>query len=504
MPRWMLSLMLAALAAGCAGSGGEDDSAHALPPLDEGKADNYVSTNAREFTLAGTAHAVLPDGFDIMSPAEQEAEMTRAVDRRLPEVARSIQRHIEQVVSGSNQGRGEDLTKWFTYFRRDNPGSQDPRPATDGRVAFDFEMELVGSVYLMSQLAPGTGVRTFEVEVYDWDQAVTENVTVEIRGSESRDAFPKYDELFADGVFDIAVHFGGDYNQERFDLDTASWLVDYLLEGGWENPSVGSFDELAIDSPPFTRTILVEGRQVEARVYVIHSDMVEADREELLSEAMKQSLAERDVVFYSGHAGSGAGFILDYQPRHEIPASEFTDLPLADKYQIYVLDGCMTYRTYVGDIMDNPRKTFDDLDIVTTVNTTPFAVGYQVLHEFLYWFTLTDAEGNHFPLSWMTILRGINTRTYHDVHYGVHGIDNDPKLNPHASDGIFCRPCQADADCGAGGNFCLGYPAGSACGVACTTDTACPDGYRCARLYDDPDLFYLPKQCIQRDYVCAP
>ena len=38
--------------------------------------------------------------------------------------------------------------------------------------------------------------------------------------------------------------------------------------------------------------------------------------------------------------------------------------------------------------------------------------------------------------------------------------------------------------------------------MACSTDTACPDGYRCARLTDDPDMFHLPKQCIPRDYAC--
>ena len=39
-------------------------------------------------------------------------------------------------------------------------------------------------------------------------------------------------------------------------------------------------------------------------------------------------------------------------------------------------------------------------------------------------------------------------------------------------------------------------------GFLSATDTACPDGYRCARLTDDPDLFYLPKQCVARDYEC--
>ena len=81
-------------------------------------------------------------------------------------------------------------------------------------------------------------------------------------------------------------------------------------------------------------------------VYIYHSDMVEGPTQSLLIERMEESLAQRDIVFYSGHAGENAGFILDYQPRYEI-ARDFASLPLAQKYQIYLLDGCRTYRTYV-------------------------------------------------------------------------------------------------------------------------------------------------------------
>jgi len=238
---------------------------------------------------------------------------------------------------------------------------------------------------------------------------------------------------------------------------------------------------------------------------VVHSDMVDPAEEEKLSDAMKASMAKADVIFYSGHAGEGAGFILDYQPRHEIKAAEFATLELPSKYQIFVLDGCRTYRSYVDDLMKNPAKTWDNTNIVTTVNTTPFGAGYQVIWEFLHWFTITNNNGDHFPLSWNAILRGVNrdTKLLGDIHYGVHGVDNNPKLNPHAADGIACKPCQSDSECGAGGNLCLGYGAGAACGVACTTDTACPDGFRCARLNDDPDKFYIPKQCVKRDYLCG-
>lgn len=513
MPARLLPLLLASLLLSLAACGGEEPAdepgpqggaaTHPVPDYDDSKADNYVSTNAREFELSGEAHVALPEGFAELDEAARALKLDSLVASRLSAVSRAVRGHIEGVIRESNGGvTGEDA-RFFVYFKRSHAEAEPSTVLADGRARFPFAMELVGSPYLMSQLAPGDATRrVFDVVVKDYGDAEGEPVQVLIEGSASRDAFPRYDALFADGVFDVALHFGGDYNSERFDMDTARWTVEYLLEGGWTHPTVTTFDELTIESGPFVRTVRVNGADVSVEVEVFHSDMVAVADEQRLREVVERSLAERDVFIYSGHAGEGSGFVLDYQPRFEIGARELAELPLADKYQIYVLDGCRTYRSYVDDLMRNPRKTFDTVDIVTTVNTTPFAVGYQLIHEFLYWLTITDGAGDHLPLTWKTILRGLNTERYDDVHYGVHGIDSDPGLNPHGSEGIACRPCSADADCGAGGNLCLGYAAGAGCGVACATDTACPDGYRCARLTDDPDQFYLPKQCVRRDYRC--
>ena len=476
-----------------------------IPLPEDGKTDNYISTNAREYVLTGTAHAPLSEGFDALDDAAKEAAIKSVVDRRLARVVTSAKSAIQDLLRPHNEGVTGEKANWFIYLKRGAGQAAQSELTTDGQVRFNFELELIGSVYLMSKVAPQEGSeRAFTVAVgeYQGDPAA-EQVEITIRGTESQDAFPRYNELFEDGVFDLAIHVGGDYNTERLDIDTAKWVVETLLEGGWTNPMVQSFDDLKIDSPPFVRTVTVEGRSIEVRVKLVHSDMVTPEEEEKLGASMRESLASYDVVFYSGHAGSNAGFILDYQPRYEIKAAEFETLELPSKYQIFVFDGCRTYRTYVDDMMKNPAKTWDNLDIVTTVNTTPFSAGYYVIWEFLHWFTLSSQDGRHFPLSWKTILRGVNRRSFKSVHYGVHGVDSNPRLNPHGSDGIACKPCETDMDCGAGGNLCLGYRVGgAACGVACTTDSACPDGYRCARLVDDPDLFYLPKQCVRRDFIC--
>jgi hypothetical protein len=305
-------------------------------------------------------------------------------------------------------------------------------------------------------------------------------------------------------VYDIAIHFGGDYNEERYDLETAKWTVEFLLESGWEHDSVSSFEDLWFDSGPFKMPLTVEGREIEAHVYVYHAQM-DDDAEtgqELLRSLVETSVAERDVVIYSGHAGSNAGMILDYHPRYEFDDSEFDDVEMRDDYQIFVFDGCNSYRTYVDALMANPAKTFENTDAVTTVNTTPFSAGYEIINRFVHWLTLADEAGNHFPVSWNTLLRGVN-ESYPDVHYGVHGIDQDPKLNPHGGTTAMCQACTSDADCGGGGNYCVNYEDGAACSVACTTSEACGEGYECAPIYDDPDLFYVPKQCVRSSRTCG-
>ncbi len=485
---------------------------HAVPELDFGKADNFIGTNAREFILIGEFSAEIPSEYhDAEDEDAKEEILFDAVSDQLTNIGHSIERHISSVVSEHNRDLTDEQQEFFTYFRSDSTTRTDAEVDGDS-VNYEFEMEFVGSVYLMSIIAPDDAVRrTFEVPIYSsrWGGSVEDHMEIEIQGSPSRDAFPSYDKLFENGFLDIAIHFGGDYNTERLDIETVEWTVGALLEDNWHHDSVTSFEELRIDSGPFTRQLIVEGEPLEVRISLFHAEMKddEVDDERVghegLREAVEYSLEHADIFVYSGHAGTNAGFILDYGPRYEIPADDFASMDMSDDYQIYVMDGCNTYRTYVQDLMDNPSRNFANTDIMTTVHTTPFSAGYHVIWQLMYWFTFTDQAGNHFPLSWQTMIRGLN-QDFPDVHYGVHGVDDAPKLNPHGGEGLMCRPCSSDADCGGGGNYCLGFEGGAGCSVGCTTDTACGSGFRCARIFDIEDQFYIPKQCVPVSNSCAP
>lgn len=489
-----------------------EDGPHAMPDLDFGKADNFIGTNAREFMLIGEFSTDIPEEYhEADDDDEKEEILFDAVSERLTNIGHSVERHINDVVSDHNQELSDEQQEFFTYFRSDSTTRTDAEVEGES-VNYEFEMEFVGSIRLMSIIAPDDAVRrTFEVPIYSsrWGGSVVEEMEIEIQGSPSRDAFPSYDALFENGYLDIAIHFGGDYNTERLDIETVEWTVGALLEDNWHHESVTEFEELRIDSGPFTRELVVEGQRLEVRISLFHAEMKEdvVDDEAVghqgLRDAVKHSMEHADIFVYSGHAGTDAGFILDYSPRYSISASEFADMKMSDDYQIYVMDGCNTYRTYVRDLMANPSRNFENTDIMTTVHTTPFSAGYHVIWQLMYWFTFTDNQGNHFPLSWQTMIRGLN-QDFPDVHYGVHGVDDAPKLNPHAGDDYMCRPCSSDAQCGAGGNYCFGFEDGGGCGVACTTDTACGTGFRCARIFDIDDQFYMPKQCVPVSNSCAP
>ncbi|MFB6350294.1 MAG: hypothetical protein ABEK29_00675, partial [Bradymonadaceae bacterium] len=378
---------------------------------------------------------------------EREDAITEAVDSRLSTVTQTLKDHVKSRVDEANSGSGDGESKYFMYARSDNEKTLERTVTDQGRVEVKFEWELVGSKDLVQVLvSEGAGSRSFEIEVEGSGDQETVTRTIDVAPSPSDDAFPKYDELFADGVYDIGLHIGGDYNEQRYDIEIAKWTVDRLVSDGWNNPEVDSYEDLTIDSPPFTKTMTLEGREIEARVYVYHPEMAGSNQERL-SKKMKESFANRDVVIYNGHSGPGAGFILDYHPRHEIKPSEFSDLEFADKYQIFAFNGCETYRTYVPDIMGSTDKTFENLDIVTTVNKTPISSGYQVTYQFVNWLTMTDQQGRHFPLTWNSMLQGINEGARADAHYGVHGIDQDPELNPHRNEGVACRSCDSQSQC---------------------------------------------------------
>ena len=65
--------------------------------------------------------------------------------------------------------------------------------------------------------------------------------------------------------------------------------------------------------------------------------------------------------------------------------------------------------------------------------------------------------------------------------YGIHGIDDNPKLVPFAATESFGKRCSTNADCGGPGNLCVGASGTKTCTAACATtgESGCGTGYTC-------------------------
>ena len=546
-----------------------------LPAAPGGKADSYVNSAARELAFSGSAHMATPSGLDAMTPEEADAALAQAADKRLSSVASAIVSYLreqartmnseipdelppeiaESIADKDESTKRRILENWQTQqevsaaTRSSNKHLESIRQDNDGSYLFDFEVEGLLSNKLADKLFSET--RTFEVTVTQYTgEPASETITVEAKNTPSTDGYPHYDELFADGVLDVALHIGGDYNKEqvqiccpnaetgeqecrevtcqnsceplddecsqpapdgctveklggRIDRWTAKQMVEILKEQGFAHEAE-SYLDLEIDSPPFTKTYDFAGMPVEVRFKIVYPEIVPCGEEQKLVDAMKDSLATREVVIYAGHAGPGAGYVLDYQPRTELDDSVWKTLTMPETYQILFMYGCQTYSTYADAMYANPAKNDANLNVVSTVNTMWTNMGLPGTTTVLFSMLMQETESTrHIPVSWLSLLGWLNLQEQNaHTHYGIHGVDSCSKMSPWVTPEDLCAPCEVDTDCPGGGNYCLQFPdGGKGCGAVCTDDSGCGSTHSCVAI---PGLesSVIPKMCVPNDMSC--
>ena len=154
-------------------------------------AGEYVSTNAREYTLSATTRAPFPNEYEALSAEAQTLALQNAMDRKMTTAIRALKRHVKEVLAPLNGTETGEKAAYFTYFRRNDGRSADyVAPASETHFIFDFEVEFVGSYYLMSKLSPDTSgrVRTFSVDLDTGD--TTETLEFVIEGQQNTMLFP--------------------------------------------------------------------------------------------------------------------------------------------------------------------------------------------------------------------------------------------------------------------------------------------------------------------------
>jgi hypothetical protein len=87
--------------------------------------------------------------------------------------------------------------------------------------------------------------------------------------------------------------------------------------------------------------------------------------------------------------------------------------------------------------------------------------------------------------------------------YGIHGIDDNPKLHPFANLENSCHTCSANASCGGVGNACVTVgSSGRRCVAACTADSGCGAGYACKQVASASTSTIYGSYCVPATRRC--
>ena len=550
--RPLLILLLAAvtlLGLGCASEEAPSDeqaSAAIVPP---GKADNYFSDVAQEYTVTGRTWAQLDDACltrhaDDKDP--QQACQREAIGLKNFSIAWFFNQYIVDKHDAANE-------EWGGFTAMTRPQSfealETEAPDENGRFAYTFTSELSGPLDFLKEIPTEAceddrESRCFTLEVpvlanstlsrmdtgsewyrrspynayapdlYDGEK---ETLSLKVKSyPRSNDAFLEYGKLFSkeqlektNGQLRVGVFVGWDYYEDRYDLQTAKEVYRWLTEDqDFESPSK-SYDEYTMESGDFTKTIKVRGEPLEVSVRLVHpgqgnpSDPVFAGE---MKANLIQAFSDRQIIIYEGHAGPLYGFALgDWNTTEagELDDSELPSLEIPqDFYQVVLASGCDTYMVADSLYENTVKANRVDLDVITTTSFSNAAGKGRTAKALMRAvFNQDDRETGLKPWTYGRLLRELNREYWMTPLYGVHGIDDNPRTNPFANEAVLCQPCESADDCGGDDNMCVLINNDQAvCTVLCQSDEDCPNGYSCWDVATDVTI--VSKQCAPSDLVC--
>jgi hypothetical protein len=502
-----LAFALSILVAASCGPAPSDPRLEVVLP---GKADGYYSDVAAEFRVEGSAPLAL-------SPAElaDPARRNRAIERRLTAIALYLTAYVSDKIAGIDRngdgaiGREETLFRNVGYggfhamVRNRSAEALGLEVSPSGGVTLRFGLFIAGPTWLLSAIPgerdPRSGALVFPLflpsgasvapgeassaPVRSFDPArhagpLDRLLLTARRAPAAGNAYPRYADFVADGRFDITVFFGHDPHVARHDLAEARATFDALVALGFRAP-VRRFEDLRAQSGPLVRKARARGRPIDIEVRLYHADLFQGARD-AQRELARREIVARDVFVYAGHAGPYFGLFLGPNGTAHLSAADLGRLPFSPaRQQLFVAQGCQTYSQYADALFASPRKSEQDLDVITTVS---FAYGQGTI-ELLAGLTFLDAEGNHRPLDYGGLLGAMNANPVNReqaVLYGALGVDDNPRLHPYAAPGRIGARCETNADCGdPNGNVCAWHPAlGARCGAVALAESACPSETR--------------------------
>ncbi|MDB4933123.1 MAG: hypothetical protein JWP87_95 [Labilithrix sp.] len=442
---------------------------------------NYRSTAGQEFALSTNVTFKLSAETQALSGDAKDAAVLVQAQTLRDSVLDTITSELDKLWPEEERTSNAGVA---IQYRQASAALADLKALPDGSYGLTVSGEFAGIKDLERRLPMKTAVgKTFLPINADLGEGSKELQVFITPVARSLNAYPKYLEMFADGL-DIGVHLGGDHNTPPQDINHARSVYDDLVASGFRSP-VAKFEDLKIDSGPLTSAIKVKGQDVPVRVRIVHADMSTPETRNLLVDAYKASAKDADVIIYDGHAGRRldySGVVLAYNPaRSSIPANEFKTFETTDKQQVYLFNGCETYTGYADKLYENPKRKPENTDIITTGNFSAIQSKANQVISFIHSF-IDQRSGAWIPRSWDSVLAKMNAvgeRSW--VHiYGVHGLDDNPKVSPLADVSKVGAACTNDSQCGAPDSRCIVVSASSkVCGVACADTAGCPTGTKC-------------------------
>ena len=535
--RWMLWMILAIVPVLWNGCGEQESTQEETQVIPDGKMDNFFSLSAQEYMVEGVSTVEIEASY---ADADEASRLDR-VHELIYYKQIAINWFLLQYLMGpedEHENKFQSLTKNGSYEDLEiTPDETNPL-----LYSFKFRQEVGGQLDLIDELdttLDDSGKHHFKLPVgkvsnsdmakldlnSEWyrrspwstfdpakvDASKMEDLDLAIWAeSRSSDAWIDYPALMADGELTISVHFGWDYHKEYHLLHSKD-VYQWLVSQGFESP-VDSYDAYTRTSGPLTRTIVADGKNVAVKVWIYwgkpgtDTDPDTAAGGRMLEQDMRDAFKTRDVIMYSGHSGPFYGFALaNWRKTDEgdLDDSEVETLDMpSDKYQVVLAEGCDTYAMGQSFWLNPNKPNRTNLDVVTTTNFSNASTA-GVVKNFLSSMFSTDSSHQHTPWTYGELLQKLDGNSYwfHSM-YGVHGIDDNPKLHPYARTENFCTKCSVDSDCGGIGNKCIRLNGEEkVCSAECLDTMACPDGYECRAV--STGSWVTSKQCVPLDLTCT-
>lgn len=487
--------------------------------VEEGKADNFLAASASEYWIEGSTTIALDSSWSNKSEAQRLAEVKRLIPFKQVVIGWFLNRYIvdkDPKEADASYGGFKALTKNGSY--------EDMNIRAESALVwrFDFRQEIAGQVDLIKAIpdakSQGDGTWKFDLVIgkistadmqkldtdREWyrsapwgsftpqsvsdDQKEVQPLVIRPQPAED-DAWIDINRLMADDKLTIGIHFGWDYHSayhEKHSKTVYEWLVN---QKAFKSP-VAKWEDLRHNAGPLKGTVDFRGRKIAVEVSIFWGRKGDPDTDPDTAKGGKQleldmleSLEKREVTIFSGHSGPFYGFALAnwrMTSEGDLDDSELMDVALnVGNYQIVVAEGCDTYAIGQAFALNPDKPDLIDLDVITTTSFSNASSSGTVTDTLAA--LLGPARNSKVSaVKYSTLLADMDSNSYWFASmYGVHGIDDNPRVHPFADLAKSCKSCTTNASCGDGMRCVKDKSGKNVCLAECTATIGCQSGHTC-------------------------